>query len=310
MITKGIFVVFGVFSVTLPALADDNIHLDSKSIKTSVGLGMLGGESKEYVYDSDSGQKISQLNWKIKNTAIIKGDISWDAFNWLTLNARGWTSLASGSSGMDDYDWLIPGQTNWSHWSNHPNTQLNHANEFDVNVKGWILNTPEYRIGTIFGYQQTRFSWAASGGSYSYNNGATTGVSPPNSPGIGYNQQFSMPYLGLASIYRYQDFEFNALLKFSPWVTANDNDEHYRRNLTFREKTNNSRYYSVTVDAGYYVTPNAKVYTELSLSKYEEGKGGTEIINRATGEKAYLGGDAAGIENMNYTVSIGMQYQF
>lgn len=310
MIIRGILVAFGVFTVTLPALADNNLHLDSKNIKTSIGFGVLGGESKEYVYNTDNGKKISELNWKIKNTAIIKGDISWDAFNWLTLNARGWTSLAPSSSGMDDYDWLTPGQNSWSDWSTHPNTQLNHANEFDINVKGWFLNTPEYRIGTIFGYQQTRFSWTASGGSYNYDNGTKTGVFPPNALGIGYKQQFSMPYLGLAGICRYQNFEFNALLKFSPWVTAKDNDEHYLRDITFHEKTNNSRYYSATIDAGYYVTPNAKIYTELSLSKYEEGKGGSEIINRTTGEKAYLGGDAAGIENMNYTVSVGMQYQF
>ncbi|CNI45645.1 outer membrane protease [Yersinia frederiksenii] len=307
---NGILVALSAFTAVSPAFADNNINLNSDSIKTSIALGFLGGESKEYVYDTDNGQKLSELNWKIKNTAIIKGDISWDAFNWLTLNARGWTSLASSSSGMDDYDWLTPGQSNWSRWSTHPNTQLNHANEFDVNVKGWVLNTPKYRVGTIFGYQKTRFSWAASGGSYSYDNGARTGNIPPDTPVIAYNQQFSMPYLGLAGMYRYQDFEFNALLKFSPWVTAKDNDEHYARNLTFHDKSNNSRYYSATVDAGYYVTPNAKVYTELSLSKYEEGKGGSEIIDRTTGNKGYVGGDAAGIENMNYTVSVGMQYRF
>ncbi|KDU28298.1 omptin family protein, partial [Escherichia coli 3-373-03_S1_C3] len=48
------------------------------------------------VYDAETGRKISQLDWKIKNIAILKGDISWDPYSFLTLNARGWTSLASG----------------------------------------------------------------------------------------------------------------------------------------------------------------------------------------------------------------------
>lgn len=68
-----------------------------------------------------------------------------------------------------------------------------------------------------------------------------------------------MPYIGLAGQYRINDFEFNALFKFSDWVRAHDNDEHYMRELTFREKSTNSRYYGTSVDAGYYITPHAKV---------------------------------------------------
>ncbi len=28
-----------------------------------------------------------------------------------------------------------------------PDTQLNYANEFDLNIKGWLLNEPNYRLG-------------------------------------------------------------------------------------------------------------------------------------------------------------------
>ena len=45
-----------------------------------------------------------------------------------------------------------------------------------------------------------------------------------------------MPYIGLVGQYRINDFEFNALFKFSDWVRAHDNDEHYMRDLTFRER--------------------------------------------------------------------------
>lgn len=76
------------------------LSADSVSIATS--LGMLGGKSKELVYDASNGRKISQLDWKIKNVAILKADFFWDAYSFLTLNVRGWTSLASGSGHMDD----------------------------------------------------------------------------------------------------------------------------------------------------------------------------------------------------------------
>ena len=280
------------------------------SLAVSASAGMLSGKSHEMVYDEATGRKISQLDWKIKNVAILKGDITWDAYSFLTLNARGWTSLASGSGHMDDYDWMNEKQSSWTDHSSHPATNVNYANEYDLNVKGWILQGDNYKAGVTAGYQETRFSWTATGGTYNYDNGAYQGNFPAGERGIGYSQRFSMPYIGLAGQYRFNDFEFNALFKFSDWVRAHDNDEHYMRDLTFREKTTDSRYYGASVDAGYYVTPHAKVFAEFTYSSYEEGKGGTQIIDTNTGESGSIGGDAAGISNRNYTITAGLQYRF
>ena len=282
--------------------------VDSITVNTS--MGWLGGESREYVYDTDTGRKISELNWKINNTAIIKGDLTWDPLYWLTLNVRGWTTLASSGAEMDDYDWDNASQSHWTHWSNSPDTRLNHANEFDVNARIWLIRRPDYKMGALVGYQQTRFSWTAFGGHYQYDNGRDVGDFPAGERGIGYQQKFSMPYIGLASGWRYRNVEFNALLKYSPWVEAKDNDEHYMRDLTFREKTSNSSYYSASVDAGYYVTPDAKVFTEFTWSRYSQGKGGTHIIDRVSGESEYEAGNAAGLENKNYSLTAGLQYSF
>lgn len=280
------------------------------SLAVSASAGMLSGKSHEMVYDEATGRKISQLDWKIKNVAILKGDITWDAYSFLTFNARGWTSLASGSGHMDDYDWMNEKQSSWTDHSSHPATNVNYANEYDLNVKGWILQGDNYKAGVTAGYQETRFSWTATGGTYNYDNGAYQGNFPAGERGIGYSQRFSMPYIGLAGQYRFNDFEFNALFKFSDWVRAHDNDEHYMRDLTFREKTTDSRYYGASVDAGYYVTPHAKVFAEFTYSSYEEGKGGTQIIDTNTGDSGSIGGDAAGISNHNYTITAGLQYRF
>lgn len=295
---------------TVPSAVADKVHSDADSIKASAAMGWLNGKSKEYAYNSYDGHKISELIWQLKNTAIFKGDIVWDASDLLTLNVRGWTTLASSGAGMDDYDWKDSGQSHWTDWSTHPNTRLKHANEFDVNVKGWMLNTPEYRLGTVLGYQQTRFSWTSFGGRYNYNNGESVGEFARNARAIGYRQKFAMPYLGMAGMYRYQKAEFNALLKFSPWVSAKGNDEHYMRQVTFRDKGNHSNYYSATVDAGYYVTPNAKIFVELSLNKYEENKGSLTKISNSSEETSYKANNASGMKNMHYTASAGVQYQF
>ena len=47
-----------------------------ESLSVSASAGMLSGKSHEMVYDEVTGRKISQLDWKIKNVAILKGDIS------------------------------------------------------------------------------------------------------------------------------------------------------------------------------------------------------------------------------------------
>lgn len=36
------------------------------SVTTSLSVGVLNGKSRELVYDTDTGRKLSQLDWKIK----------------------------------------------------------------------------------------------------------------------------------------------------------------------------------------------------------------------------------------------------
>lgn len=52
------------------------------------------------------------------------------------------------------------------------------------------------------------------------------------------------------------------------------------------------------------------MFAEFTYSKYEEGKGGTQIIDKLSGESASFDGDAAGISNKNYTAVVGLQYRF
>lgn len=281
----------------------------SENFTISTSGGILNGKSKELVY-TETGRKYSQLDWKIKNVAIVKGEISWDAYSFLTLNTRGWTSIRHGSGHLDDYDWMSSRQESWTHHSSHPSTNVNYANEYDLNLTAWVFQNPNAKAGVVAGYQQTRFSWTANGGYYNYYNGEIIFNLPASEKGIGYSQKFSMPYIGLVGQYRINDFEFNALFKFSDWSRARDNDEHYSRNLTFHEKSSNSRYYGTLINAGYYITPNTKAFAEFAWGKYKEGKGSAKVIDSNSGEVGFIGGDAAGIANNNQTITAGLQYHF
>ncbi len=287
------------------------ISFSPESFSAALSTGIIAGESHERVYDPATGRKQSELDWHLKNTPIVKGELSWDMLPRLTLNARGWTTLDTSASHMDDYDWMDPAQDSPTDWSTHPATRLNHANEYDLNAKAWLLKEENYRLGAMLGYQKTRFSWSSRGGTYSYGNGAITGESPESERGISYKQRFGVAYAGLVGMYRYENFEVNGQVRYSPWVRARDNDEHYERQFTYRDEANNADYYAAMVDVGYYVTPNAKVFAEFSWTRYDEGKGGTEVRDTMTGGSAfYIHGDAAGIENENYVFAVGVQYRF
>ncbi|HHT0594711.1 TPA: omptin family outer membrane protease [Legionella anisa] len=291
---------------TLDAYAVD-FSLNGLSLSTSVGI--LSGKAHEYVYNLETGTKLSQLNWRIKNAAIIKGELNYDFLTWLSINGGGWITLAKNKAAMDDYDWLNPYQETWTDWSHHENTHLNYANEVDLNLRTWLMQNENYKLGLAAGYQWSSFSWRAIGGCYQYNSGADMGCFLGNQLGIGYQQKFRTPYVGLAGNYFINNFEFNALLKYSNWVSAQDHDEHYMRNLTFKEHGNNSRYYAATINSGYHVTRNAKIFVEASYNHYSNGRADTEIIDNDTGVHFYES-DSAGLSNKNYSVALGLQYLF
>lgn len=278
-------------------------------LSASTSLGVLSGKAQEYVYYPNTDRKLSQLDWRIKNAPIINGEINYNFVDWLSLVGRGWVTLAKNTASMDDYDWLNPYQKNWTHWSHHENTHLNYANEFDLSLRAWILQKQNYKLGVAAGYQRNSFSWQANGGCYQYDNGKDVGCFPSNEPGIGYQQKFSTPYVGLTGKYSIGSFEFNTFLKFSNWVSARDHDEHYARNLTFNEYGNNPKYYAAIINSGYFLTKNTKIFVEASYAQYTNTRADTEIIDNDTGQHIY-DNDSSGLSNKNYTVALGLQYLF
>ncbi|HDV2882514.1 TPA: omptin family outer membrane protease OmpP, partial [Escherichia coli] len=114
---------------------------------------------------------------------------------------------------------------------------------------------------------------------------------------------------GLTGNYRYDNFEFGGAFKYSGWVRGSDNDEHYVRQTTFRSKVKNQNYYSVAVNAGYYITPEAKVYIEGVWSRLTNKKGDTSLYDRSDNTSEH-NNNGAGIENYNFITTAGLKYTF
>lgn len=286
-------------------------HQTPNRMTFDVALGVLDGKSQENYYDTDTGQLDDQSNWKIKQAPIVKMGMTWDVMPWLSVNAQGWTTFDSRGSSMNEYYWWDSGLNGWSEWDSHPNTRLNYANEFDINLKGWLLNEPQYRLGMMLGYQETRYSWKSTGGNYIYFDGDDWESGDyDNVAYSGYKQNYKSPYIGIVGMYRYQNVEFNAAFKFSPRVKTHGNNDYYDYDETYRTSSSDGRFYSASLDVGYYLTPHAKVYTAFTWSKYKEARGGYQEIDYDDNDVYYYGGNVAGVSNKTYNFSVGLQYSF
>jgi plasminogen activator len=300
-------------SFAVSYLNGDPAQYQHDGLSLNASLGYLGGESKEFVYYQ--GQQLSRLDWKLKNAAIIKAEANYDLLPWLSVNARGWTTLASGSGHMNDYDWQDLQSSHYTDSSSSPAT-VNEANEFDLSVRGWVLNQQNYKLGAMAGYQENRTSWLARGGTYDYagtdandnydpNAARERGSFPAGKPAVGYRQVFKAPYIGLAGYYALAQFEFNGLLKYSHWVDATDHDVHYMTNATSSTGTNNGELWAGVVNAGYWVTSQAKLFTEASYTFYPN-KHGDE--NQWDNDDHEYGPGGGGLQSRAWSLTAGMQY--
>lgn len=298
----------GFFSVLACSNANA-VSPENNPIRLDASVGMLRGEAREYVFQDD-GSRLSQLNWKIPDTPIGKLKMQWDINSFLTLDVQGWKTLDTSTSGMDDYDWDYGnGHGQWSDWS-HSSTRFHGASEINAAFYAWLVNQPTWKVGFAAGYQKTHFSWSDTGGHYVYNNGQDVGDFPAGQTGVEYRQRFELPWIGFASKWSYGSFEANLLAKYSDRVKSGTTDNHLLRDLNFEDRTRNGNYYGLSVDAGYYIIPNVKLYSELTFSRFKRNKGHEYVYDTSTGEHDYSPDGSIGLRNQSYTASIGIQSSF
>ncbi|UZE24791.1 omptin family outer membrane protease [Pseudomonas sp. B21-056] len=305
------FIVATIATVAFPVAADSTGHLyTDEKVTLGINAGVLSGQTHERVYEpEEGGRKVSQLDWKYSNAAVIKGSLDWNVLPWMSLGASGWTTITSTDGYMNDDDWVDASQSQWTDRSVHPDTTLRYANEFDLNFKGWLLNEPAYRLGLMAGYQERRFSFTSKGGSFSYNNGAYTGEFPADVTIIGYKQHFKTPYVGLAGGYRYKRFDMAGAFKYSRWASATDVDEHYLADKTFVGKTKHQQYYSLGANLGYFMSANTNVFVESTWSRTRNKKGNLTLKSRSDNYRESYD-DSAGIESSSVMTTIGLKHVF
>ena len=130
-----VVVVFIGSNLIANACASDGYQASWEDVSVGVGVGMLSTTTKERVYKSTNGHKVSQLNWRAINAPILKGGLEWRVLPELSLGLEGWSTVAKRGGVMRDYDWEDESQKSWTSKSYHPKSPLNHANQFDLSLK-------------------------------------------------------------------------------------------------------------------------------------------------------------------------------
>ncbi|OCR24936.1 hypothetical protein AFK24_11875 [Pseudomonas syringae] len=288
-------------------------QLQVGSVELNLGVGLLNGKSEEKVYDS--GEKLSQLNWDIKQVPTLHLGLTYHALDWLTLDVRGWTRMSAGNSHMRDYDWLDGDEAGWTHRSDHPDTRLKNAWQAEFAATAWALKREDLALGVMAGYQRSQFDWESRGGSYIYSSKDEyrdrTGEFPAGAKAISYQQTYDTPFLGLVGIYTLQNLTLEGRFKHSQWVKARDFDTHHMRDLTFAGNHGNTgRMQSMALGLTYNFNPQFSVKAGVDHQVYAEAKGSTLRKNAITGDSQRFGNDSSAQASRTTVSTLAVAYRF
>ncbi|MEZ5926602.1 MAG: omptin family outer membrane protease [Hyphomicrobiaceae bacterium] len=311
------------FALATPAIAGDMFGIRDEAfddplytfkIDAELSAGQLSGTSHELVYDARTGQKISELIWTMDDVAVIGGKLSARPSHWWSVDLAGWTNVTQEAT-MDDYDWISPLSTDWSHWSHHNATNLERALMIDASTKLTLWRESFFDLNAIAGYRWDKFDWTAKGGSFVYSSDVgfrdMRFVLPPDMVGISYQQEFRTPYVGLGGHLRLGDFSVEANVLTSWWVTASDVDVHHLRWLEFQESFDGGNMLRYDIQGRYQLTDSLAIKAAWEHTDYTEMKGPVRVSIAPGGPGlAYFPGDSAGADHESDIVSAGVVYTF
>ena len=273
-------------------------------------VGAIGGKAYERVYDYPGGDKfkLSQLDWELKNIALVGVEGSVSIAERFQVNLGYWTAVSEGDGQMVDYDWmLLSADTDdeWTHRSIHPGTSLDSGSVFDVNLHVKAIDVGPVALSGIVGYLRDEWEWSARGGTYiysDYENGGfrdQEGSFPAGKLAIGYRQTYTTPYLGVACDGDWGAFQLQAFLRYSPWVSAEDSDLHNLRTppRTFDGSFSGGTFFGAGLQGTYFFTPSLFVSAALDVERFSEITGDVKI---------YDGGDYLGTAPDGGSVELGV----
>ncbi len=297
-------------------------------VTMGASVSHVSGAAHEYVYSKDGAYTVSRLDWQIKDVKMLNASIGVRLTPWVSFEISGGTKL-DGQSEMDDYDWLVKG-SDWSHWSNSPQTVINDANRVDVSGNLSLFRHPNFSLDAIGGVRWNQWTFESYGGKYNYTSDPSDpstfrdsfGDLPSDQPGISYKQNLVTPYLGLQLNLMFERFDLSASVAASPFVSADNYDQHFLRGLQFHDSFHNGNYVDYKFGGAWRYSDKLSITGSWERETYSLTKGSTTvnaIAYDANGDPALVNGSggpliqkepgkSAGFDNTTDRFSVGLVY--
>jgi len=291
----------------------------SFSLGTSIGL--VEGTATELAISYPNGRKfkLSELTWDIKDVVMAGVYGSVGLGRRFRLNLGVWSALIEGNGTMVDRDWdysesdsafLKPNDGNWTHESRHPDTSLDKGILVDLNLSVLALPAGPFSLRGIVGFKHDTWKWSARGGTYVYSFEGfrdITGSFPEGVQVITYEQQYSIPYIGVGASWTRSAFQLETHLLVSPVVFASDKDEHVLRAVTFEGEFSGGKYIGLGLNATWAFARHWATTLGVEYQKIPEITGDISIAG-SEGSGLFRGG--GGVAMSATSVILGAGYRF
>lgn len=283
---------------------------ENETFSLGVSAGWLTGQSHEFAHDS-SGNKISELIWDISHAFAINADFGIRMLPALKLNARG-TWGGNIDSQMDDYDWLgLPyGQTDWTDHSSHDDTKLDRFARFDINLQYDFLQQQSLTFSGLAGARFTGVRFKAHGGDFLYTSDPefefrdVSGSFADDELVITYEQNWAVPYLGLAASLNSGSVRLTGSIIGSPLAYGSSDDDHWLRAVHFEEDFERTNFVAASAEAAYLFGGHYQVFLNANGERYF--RTGADTTMTGSEGNAELD-DHGGADHENLQISLGFR---
>lgn len=300
------------------ALADD-----ATGSASSFGSGLTGGigytwiRTNEYVFDTDNGNRASQLIWETEAPVVTLGANAVVMDHW-TIDAN--LALGfNGDSNMKDYDWIAPNNPSyafddWTDRSLHPDTRLQRYIDFDIAAGHDFEVNEKATVNLHGGFKYTNFKASSYGGTYIYSEKgfrSDIGAFPDDARVITYEQRLPTLFVGAEATIDCDRWTFMGLIRGGATVSATDTDYHWNIRTRFESDYAPIPFISLGARVDYHVTEQASFFIAGNFDNYFKSKADVTLYDIASGAKKE-GPDinGGGLDFRSFAVSGGLKVSF
>lgn len=291
--------------ILITALISSTICLGGEFVNSTIGTELYSSKTNEIIYSQ--GVKLSELTYEAKNAKIVSFGTKY-RFNPLYFaNLKYKTIVQDGNNMMNDYDWSNSSSSEWTDWSNHPNTKLDKFNVIDVSVQQYFN-----RVGLLsqylnLGYIQSQKTFKIYDGSYIYSSGGNFRNLSGNFSGsaLTFNETIKIPYIALDNIILRNESMLNFKIKYSPSVSIKYNDSHHMRDLT-SDGIHTSKMFGYELDYKHKINPQYNLGANYNYTKYSESIGNLQQTNNGVTTNSM----SSGFKSKENSLSFYLEYKF